>query len=88
MCAMGRAVGRRKVSVDWTRGSDESCGKANRGTVVTKYTCKYKYKYTCKIQIEIAAEERTVGRSSLIHILIQIYTRITAKTKNLVRNND
>ena len=49
MWAMGRAVGRRNVRVDWTRGSEESCGRENRGTVVTKYTCK--------MQIQIHVEE-------------------------------
>ena len=39
MCAMGRALGRRKVRVDWTRGSDESWGREKSGTVVAKYTC-------------------------------------------------
>ena len=47
MCAMGRTVGRRNVRTDWTRLFDESWGRENSGTVVTKYTCKYKYLENC-----------------------------------------
>ena len=65
MWAIGRAVGRRNVRVDWTRGSEESCGRENSGTVVTKYTCK--------MQIQIHVDE-SFGREKRGTVVTK-YTR-------------
>ena len=73
MCAMGRALGRRKVRVDWTRGSEESWGREKSGTVVAKYTCNIQICFGVLQNANTNMFRRTANTQICIELL-QIYT--------------